>query len=112
MTMDYESGKVLTHSICEAIEAVAGRLGDIVETMKGNQAFGEKAMAEFRATQRGDMPEHIADEVRQRDLQDEDMSAAITALEGRVAANEQAMQSCLSTLGEVNKIVQALAQRN
>jgi len=38
-------------------------------------------------------------------------SVEIQALTDRLEANEQAVQSCLSTLGELNKMVHALAAR-
>jgi len=40
------------------------------------------------------------------------MFSRVEALSERLEANEQAVQSCLSTLGEVNKVVQALAARS
>ena len=40
-----------------------------------------------------------------------DHDAGIEAIVERLEANEQAVQSCLSTLGELNKVVHALAAR-
>jgi len=91
--MDFETADLLTDKICEAIAALAG--GELSPALRDAL---QALQVEVTST-----ATNLANTTRR-------FERVEMALRDRLDANEQAVQSCISTLGDVQKIVQRLAE--
>jgi len=98
----------------ERLDLAAETVGQMTSRVQGLEANG----LEFQANtvvlqeQNGRTIARVeAIEKKVRELTSDEIAIKIEDIESRLEANEQTVQSCLSTLGEVNKVVQAIAKR-
>lgn len=113
-------------ALVEIREVIADRLGDIVAGIQAAQEMNERWKEEFQALQQEEGPEEtgvrlvddhdaVIDRLHHQVNALKDIAQAqetkLEMLKDRLDANERAVQSCLSTLGELNKVVRALAEK-
>ena len=104
--MTTEVGKYET-----ALLAIADRLGELVELQKQGAGMVPAAIGLNRTAIQAHDTELAQIRATQERLEKRVVAGLnIEAVEDRIEANEQAVQSCISTMGEMQKLMQRLAE--
>lgn len=93
--MDYESARAIFGEMDDRLADIGASVRDLVEVTKAADRGRNDALSVVGSIKAAS---HMQD-------------VEIQAIKDRQDAHEEAIQSCLSTLGEVNKVVAAIAAR-